>query len=101
MPTNWHQARLWWQSRTCVFWLDRSLALGRDQRAPAPAATPDHDVGFVRTIRSGRVERQRIGPVPFPFIENRLNDAPSRFNSIGALKQARIADHAIIEQRFI
>src|SRR5450755_3463053 len=58
-------------------------------------------VGNFRPPRPGCVIRKLARRYGRPNVQYWIDDAPPGFDHVGALKQGRIADHAVVEQNLI
>ena len=54
-----------------------------------------------RTIGAGNVVREVLRRVARPDVEDRLNGLPTRLNIVSALKQRRVTNHTIIDERLV
>src|SRR5215217_4287574 len=79
----------------------RLIASTSGNRPPAPAVACQKLIGFLRPLAAGPVDRQPVRSRIAPGIKERLDRTPSGFDTIGALKQDRVADHAIVDQCLI
>src|SRR5450432_4017947 len=73
----------------------------RADGTPCPAVALYQSIGFRWPFASCGVKRQSIDAILRPAVEHRLYDGPARFDRIGALKQTRVPEHAIVQQRLV
>src|SRR5262245_52096599 len=71
------------------------------QRPPRAAVLHDQQLGLRRPGGAGLVEREPLGAGISPSVEEGLHDAPARLDTIGPLKQDRVPDHAIVDERLV
>src|SRR5215470_16806741 len=57
--------------------------------------------GFLRSLTTGAIRRQVLILSVAKGIEKRLHHAPAGLDAVGPRIQYRVADHAIIDERFI
>src|SRR5213083_1433399 len=71
------------------------------QRPPGAAVLHDQALRLRRPGRAGLVGREPLGAGVSPGVEERLHDAPARLDTIGPLKQDRVPDHAVVDERLV
>src|SRR5205807_9366118 len=73
----------------------------RALQAPPPAPPLYQRVGLLRSGRSGGVLRDRRGGVLVPCGQDRIDDAPQRFDLVIAREQGRVAAHRVEDQPLV
>src|SRR6185437_8235007 len=68
---------------------------------PLTAVALEQVIRFPRPPRTGGIIREIARRQRLPDVENRLHDAPARFDHVGALKQRGIANHAFVKEPLI
>src|SRR3974390_3443063 len=71
------------------------------QRTPAPALARKQLVSFGGAVIACRVGRKAGCAGVVPGIDEWLHHAPARLDAVGALKQDRVSDHAVVDQRLV
>src|SRR5262249_26380391 len=74
---------------------------GSVERPPGAAIARLQFVGRSGTAAACGVIREITRRIVCPSVEDRLRDLPAGFDGVGALKQRRIADHAVVDQRLV
>src|SRR5205085_6772828 len=69
-------------------------------RAPLAVGPQQKLGGSVGPLAPGGIEAQAAVRLP-PGVEDRLDHAPAGFDVVGALKQRRIAEHAVVDQPLV
>src|SRR5579863_1275799 len=70
-------------------------------RPPAAAVAGKKVVGFLRAIAAGAIGWEIFCWRIAPGVDERLNRAPACLDAVGAGKQDGVADHAVVDQRFV
>src|SRR5438128_9328575 len=68
---------------------------------PLAAFPSEQLIGFLRSPTSGRIVGKGRRWLGIPNFLNRRYDTPAGFDLIGALKQRRVAQHAIVQETFV
>src|ERR1700743_593991 len=69
--------------------------------SPAPAVAGQKLVRQLRPFAAGLVGLQSLGAGFLPRIQEWLHGLPARLDTVGALEQDIVANHAVIDQCFI
>src|SRR5258708_17995281 len=80
---------------------DGSQPSALTELTPATAVTLEQLVGAQGTFAAGLVEFQAPGARFLPRVEEWLHRLPAGLDAVGALKQAVVAAHAVVDQRLI
>src|SRR5690349_19896683 len=74
---------------------------GSVQRPPGAAVACQQVVGRGRTTSARGIAREISRRIVCPGIKDGLHGSPSRFDIVSAVKQGRITDHAVVNERFV
>src|SRR6516162_7163742 len=85
---------------TICGWLAAVMARSTEW-PPAAAVTREQFVGFLGPFAAGAIGRKVLILRVAKRVEERLHDAPAGFDAVGPRIKNGVADHAVINQRFI
>src|SRR6516162_2182447 len=70
-------------------------------RPPTAAVPGEEAVGLDGPLAAGLVHGKVLAAGAAPGVDEGLDHAPAGFDSVGALEQDGVADHAVIDQRLV